>query len=73
MRPAESTVLDRGITEVSMELPLETGELLEKALDKVRDDECLEIPDLANTSWSTLAGDEGRIPTYRDHEAPVLR
>lgn len=49
--------VDRGIMVVSMELPLESGELLEKALDKARDDECLEIPDLADTSWSARQAD----------------
>jgi len=38
-------------------VPLDTGELVEKALDKARDDEVLEIPDLADTSWSTRQAD----------------
>jgi len=36
---------------------MDTGELLEKALDKARDDEVLESPDLADTSWSTRQAD----------------
>jgi len=40
-----------------IELPLDTGELVEKALDKARDDEALEVPDLADTSWSTRQAD----------------
>ncbi|MBT8101061.1 MAG: HNH endonuclease [Gammaproteobacteria bacterium] len=48
---------DRGRMSVSIELPLETGELLEKALDKARDDACLQIPDLVDTSWSTRQAD----------------
>ena len=47
----------RGIMIVTVELPMETGELLEKALDKARDDEVLEIPDLVDTSWSTRQAD----------------
>ena len=42
---------------ITVELPLDTGELLEKALDKARDDECLEVPDLADTAWSTRQAD----------------
>ncbi len=41
-------------------LPLEAGELIEKALDKARDDECLEIPDLVDTSWSKRQAAESR-------------
>lgn len=48
---------DRGMLSVTVELPLEAGELIEKALDKARDDECLEIPDLVDTSWSTRQAD----------------
>lgn len=47
----------RGTVTVTVELPMETGELLEKALDKARDDEVLEIPDLADTAWSTRQAD----------------
>ena len=43
----------RAMISVTVDLPIETGDLLEKALDKARDDECLEIPDLVDTSWST--------------------
>jgi len=42
---------------VTVELPLEAGELIEKALDKARDDECLEMPDLVDTSWSKRQAD----------------
>jgi len=48
---------DRGVMFVSLELPLEAGELLEKALDKARDDECLKMPDLVDTSWSKRQAD----------------
>jgi hypothetical protein len=44
-------------TAVTVELPLDTGELLEKALDKARDDEVLEIPDIVDTSWSVRQAD----------------
>jgi len=50
-------VADRGLLSVTVELPLEAGELIEKALDKARDDECLEIPDLVDTSWSKRQAD----------------
>jgi hypothetical protein len=47
----------RSVMFVTVELPLDTGELVEKALDKARDDEVLQIPDLADTSWSTRQAD----------------
>jgi hypothetical protein len=42
---------------ITVELPLDSGELVEKALDKARDDEVLSIPDLADTTWSTRQAD----------------
>ncbi len=48
---------ERATMSVVIDLPLEAGELIEKALDKARDDECLEIPDLVDTSWSTRQAD----------------
>jgi hypothetical protein len=42
---------------ITIELPLDTGELLEKALDKARDDEGPDVPDLVDTSWSTRQAD----------------
>lgn len=42
---------------ITIELPLDSGELVEKALDKARDDEVLEVPDLADTSWSSRQAD----------------
>jgi len=47
----------RGMMIVTVELPMDTGELLEKALDKARDNEAIEIPDLVDTSWSTRQAD----------------
>ena len=47
----------RGTMIVSIELPMDTGELLEKALDKARDDEVPEIPDLTDISWSARQAD----------------
>ncbi|MCH7853448.1 MAG: DUF222 domain-containing protein [Proteobacteria bacterium] len=49
--------LHRGMIVVTLELPMESGELLEKALDKARDDEALELPDPADTSWSARQAD----------------
>lgn len=48
---------DRAMISVTVDLPIELGDLLEKALDKSRDDECLEIPDIVDTSWSTRQAD----------------
>jgi len=42
---------------ITVDLPMDTGELLEKALDKARDDEALATPDMADTSWSTRQAD----------------
>ncbi|MDJ0708819.1 MAG: DUF222 domain-containing protein [Woeseiaceae bacterium] len=47
----------RGVMSISIDLPVEAGQLLEKALDKARDDEVLEIPDLVATSWSVRQAD----------------
>ena len=49
--------LSRGTMTITAELPLDAGELVEKALDKARDDEVLEKPDLADSSWSTRQAD----------------
>ena len=48
---------NRHMMTVTVELPMDTGELLEKALDKARDDEVLQVPELADTSWSTRQAD----------------
>ena len=47
----------RHMMTITVELPMDTGELLEKALDKARDDEVLQVPELADTSWSTRQAD----------------
>jgi len=47
----------RNMMTVTVDLPIDTGELLEKALDKARDDELLNIPDLVDTSWSVRQAD----------------
>lgn len=47
----------RGLMSITVDLPIEAGELLEKALDKARDDEVLEIPDLVDTAWSVRQAD----------------
>lgn len=54
---ASTGIADRGMLSVTGELPLEAGELIEKALDKARDDACLEVPDLVDTSWSRRQAD----------------
>lgn len=48
---------NRGMTTITIELPMDAGELVEKALDKARDDESLLVPDLADTSWSMRQAD----------------
>lgn len=48
---------ERNMMVISVELPLDTGELFEKALDKARDDKAVEIPDLTDASWSTRQAD----------------
>ena len=47
----------RGMMTITVELPMNTCELIEKALDKARDDDVLQILDLANASWSTRQAD----------------
>ena len=47
----------REMITITVDLPMDAGELVEKALDKARDDEMLAIPDLADTSWSTRQAD----------------
>ena len=49
--------VERDLMTITVDLPLDTGELLQKALDKARDDEVLEIPDLVDTSWSVRQAD----------------
>ena len=48
---------ERGRLTVTIDLPLDSGELLDKALDKARDDDGLQLPDLVDTSWSTRQAD----------------
>ena len=66
---------DRGMMSVTVELPLEAGELIEKALDKARDDECLKIPDLVDTSWSRRQADAfvTMLKEYLQHAAGETR
>jgi len=47
----------RGLMTVTVELPMDTGELLEKALDKARDDEQKDIRDIEDNSWSNRQAD----------------
>jgi 5-methylcytosine-specific restriction endonuclease McrA len=48
---------EKGTMSIVVDLPLDAGELVEKALDKARDDECLKIPDLVDTAWSKRQAD----------------
>jgi hypothetical protein len=47
----------RSMMTITVDLPMDSGELFEKALDKARDDEALALPDLADTAWSTRQAD----------------
>jgi hypothetical protein len=46
----------RGVMTISVDLPLETGELVEKALDKARDDSA-KAPEFVDESWSARQAD----------------
>jgi len=48
---------DRGMMTMTVELPLETGELVEKALDRARDSRTLQTPELVGESWSVQQAD----------------
>lgn len=48
---------NRGVVTVTIDLPLDTGDLIDKALDKARDDEVLELADVVDTSWSKRQAD----------------
>jgi hypothetical protein len=47
----------RGMMTITVDLPMDSGELVEKALDKARDDESPVAPDLENASWSARQAD----------------
>ncbi len=47
---------DRGTMSITIELPLETGELVEKALDKARDDSMSRV-EFVDESWSARQAD----------------
>jgi uncharacterized protein DUF222/HNH endonuclease len=49
--------LERGMMTVTVELPIETGELLEKALDKAREQDVGKTPEFIDESWSTQQAD----------------
>jgi hypothetical protein len=47
----------RGMMTITIDLPMDSGELFEKVLDKARDDESADIPAYADTSWSAKQAD----------------
>ena len=49
--------LERGTMTITVELPLETGELLEKALDRARESVSSQTPEFVNESWSVQQAD----------------
>ena len=48
---------ERGTMTITVELPLETGELLEKVLDRARDSTASQVPELADEPWSAQQAD----------------
>ena len=48
---------DRAMMSVTVDLPLEAGELFDKALNKARNDEALELADVVDTAWSKRQAD----------------
>ncbi len=72
---------ERGTMTITIELPLETGELVEKALDKARDDSLSNV-EFVDESWSArqadalvsmasayLSGDTGQLPNSSPNTA----
>ena len=47
----------RQMMTITVELPMDTGDLVEKALDKARDDESEDLPEFGEVSWSTRQAD----------------
>jgi hypothetical protein len=47
----------RGALTITVELPLEAGELIDKALDKARESSASQCPEFANESWSAQQAD----------------
>ncbi|MFQ5608861.1 MAG: DUF222 domain-containing protein [Woeseiaceae bacterium] len=48
---------DRGTMTLIIDLPLESGDVVDKALEKARDDDCPGIPEVADTPWSKRQAD----------------
>ncbi|MEL7185221.1 MAG: DUF222 domain-containing protein [Pseudomonadota bacterium] len=48
---------ERGMMAITIEVPIESGEIIEKALDKARDDDVLQVADVVDTSWQTRQAD----------------
>ena len=48
---------EKGTMTITVELPLETGELLEKALDRARDTTASQTPELVDERWSAQQAD----------------
>ena len=49
--------LERGVMTITVEIPIESGELLEKALDRARDTAFSQTPELLNENWSAQQAD----------------
>ena len=48
---------ERGTMTITVDLPMETGELLEKALDRARDSTASQTPELADECWAVQQAD----------------
>ena len=47
----------KGTMTITVDLPMEAGELVDKALDKARDDERLQLADVVDVSWAKQQAD----------------
>ncbi len=48
---------NRGMVSISIDLPVEMGELVDKALDKARDDSTDDVPDIVEMPWQAKQAD----------------
>ncbi|MGA8204271.1 MAG: DUF222 domain-containing protein [Woeseiaceae bacterium] len=66
---------ERGTLTITVDLPIEAGELIDKALDRARDDRSASMPEFADESWSAQRADAliamARAYLAEDRESPV--
>ncbi len=68
---------ERGVMTITVELPMETGELVAKAIDKARDDSMTNV-EFADESWSARQADamvcrSASYARFRSRPLPVTR